>query len=229
MKRMTAGLSLVEMLIVVSIIAILSSVLFISFNEGSAQSRDAQRKADLRELQTALELYKNEHGRYPVGCNGPVVTYTNAVSGWSGELGTAHACADGRSDYIRGHASGITFAPGFISSLPTDPRPGSGDYGFVYAANADGTVYKIMVRNAVETETVTYASEFSSCDSNNAGSGMCDAVNSNSNNRPTHCQESNAQFQTSYALWGGYANVSPLVSSGDTLIERRTEDIICRR
>ena len=63
MKKQIAGFTLVELLVAVSIVAILSSFLYASFSDARAQSRDAQRQADLRLLQSAVELYKQDNGR----------------------------------------------------------------------------------------------------------------------------------------------------------------------
>lgn len=159
MKRLSAGFTLVEIIVTVSIIAILASVIYANFNDGSAQSRDAKRKADLVLLQNAIELYKNDNGRYPAGCNGAGV--------WSGQASTNFACSSG-SQYIVG------LAPKYIRVLPTDPRIGAAesngsgalaaDSGYMYLTNAPGTVYKLVARNTVETETLNYDSDFKSCD-----------------------------------------------------------------
>lgn len=212
MKKTTVGFSLVELLISVSIISILMAVGYFNFKDSTKAARDAQRKSDLRELQSAIELYKNENGRYPEGCKGPGV--------WSGQTGTLYACASG-NQYI------IDLAPKYIEVLPIDPKKlTTNTSGYMYTTNASGTVYKIMVKNTVESETVTYAHEFKSCQVTNNSTGMCDATHP-TNNKPTWCVASNAQFQKSYALWGGYADVPPTVPNAETLIERRTEDIIC--
>lgn len=206
MKKFSAGFSLVEILVVIAIISILATVLLFNFREGSAQSRDVERKAELRNLQTAIELYKQENGRYPAGCKGPGV--------WSGE-NTPYTCPSG-NQYIVGHESGLRFAPKFISALPTDPKLNGANSGYVYTTNADGTVYKLMARLTVESEVVDYGNTFKSCDATNGNVGICD------NNKPIHCLESNATFQTSYAVWGGFAD-----ALNDTLVEQYTKDIIC--
>lgn len=161
-KDRIRGFTLVEMLVVVTIIGILATVLYANFGEGSAQSRDAKRKADLRLVQNALELYKQENGRYPAGCNG-----ANGDA-WSGEQGAdsdsdgtndgAYKCAGSDTQYIVG------LAPKYIPVLPKDPKKGSGDYGYVYLTNAEGTVYKFVARNTVESETVGNDHLFNSCE-----------------------------------------------------------------
>lgn len=63
-----AGFTLVELLIVLSIISLLSSVVLASLSTARRSARDAQRITELREMQTALELYSiDNNGRYPDG------------------------------------------------------------------------------------------------------------------------------------------------------------------
>lgn len=59
------GFTLIELLIVVALIGILVAVIGINGLESGRQSRDAKRQADLRSLQTAVELYRNKNGEYP--------------------------------------------------------------------------------------------------------------------------------------------------------------------
>lgn len=58
LRRRRAGFTLVEMLVVISIIGILATVLLANYTASRGRARDAQRKSDIREIQTALELYK---------------------------------------------------------------------------------------------------------------------------------------------------------------------------
>ena len=59
------GFTLVELLIVVAIIGILSTLLTANFIGVRQRSRDAQRKADLKQMQSSLELYRADQGVYP--------------------------------------------------------------------------------------------------------------------------------------------------------------------
>lgn len=64
------GYTLIEMLIVVSIIALLSGAILASVRQGRIKARDAKRKSDLRQIQTALALYYDTYGNYPVTDDG---------------------------------------------------------------------------------------------------------------------------------------------------------------
>jgi type II secretion system protein G len=59
------GFTLLELLIVITIIGILSSIVLVSLNTSRAKSRDANRAAQMREYTKALELYYADHNQYP--------------------------------------------------------------------------------------------------------------------------------------------------------------------
>lgn len=67
MKKMFTkkGFTLVELLIVIAIIGVLSALLMANFIGVRQRARDAQRKSDLRQIQSALELYRSDVGNYP--------------------------------------------------------------------------------------------------------------------------------------------------------------------
>jgi general secretion pathway protein G len=60
-----AGFTLMELLIVIAIIAVLTTFTVANFLTGRTRARDAQRKSDLRQIQAALELYRADQGTYP--------------------------------------------------------------------------------------------------------------------------------------------------------------------
>jgi len=63
------GFTLIEILVVVAIIGILSSVILVGLNGARKQGRDARRIADLRQIQTGLELYFMSKSEYPPNSN----------------------------------------------------------------------------------------------------------------------------------------------------------------
>lgn len=65
MKK-TNGFTLVELLISISIIAILSVVLSVSFSSAQKSGRDQRRIADLKAIQNAAEQYFLLNGGYPI-------------------------------------------------------------------------------------------------------------------------------------------------------------------
>ncbi len=82
------GFTLIELLVVVGIIGILATLLMANFIGVRQRARDAQRKSDIRQIQSALELYRSDIGSYPasIGSCGspltggtPVNTYMSKV------------------------------------------------------------------------------------------------------------------------------------------------------
>jgi len=65
MKRKKLGFTLIELLVVIAIIGLLSTLSIIALNQARARSRDARRLADVKQIQTALEMYYSDMGSYP--------------------------------------------------------------------------------------------------------------------------------------------------------------------
>ncbi|EKE05838.1 MAG: hypothetical protein ACD_19C00176G0060 [uncultured bacterium] len=70
---MKKGFTLIELLVVVSLIGILATLVIANMNAARERARDATRKSDLRNIQTALRLYYNDNGGYPI---------TSALPAW---------------------------------------------------------------------------------------------------------------------------------------------------
>ncbi len=61
----TRAFTLIELIVVIAIIGLLSSMILASVNSAREKARDARRFADMRQIQLALELYYDDHNRYP--------------------------------------------------------------------------------------------------------------------------------------------------------------------
>ena len=70
------GFTLIELLVVVAIIGTLTGLATVNFQDARERARDAQRKGDIKQIQTAMELYKNDQSaqHYPDD-NDPVETW----------------------------------------------------------------------------------------------------------------------------------------------------------
>ena len=59
------GFTLVELLVVIAIISILAGVVTVSLVSKPAEARIAAAKLQIQQLQSALNIYRTDHGAYP--------------------------------------------------------------------------------------------------------------------------------------------------------------------
>ncbi len=83
--KRTGGFTLIELLVVIAIIGVLAGIVVTSLNSARAKSRDARRKADLKQLYTALNLYYNQTGGFPINRN-PCCGYPDTSPNFLQEL-----------------------------------------------------------------------------------------------------------------------------------------------
>lgn len=74
------GFTLIELLVVISIIGLLSTLAVVSLNNARAKARDARRLSDLKAIQTALEIYRDDNNDYVVPLDEDK-TWTSTISG----------------------------------------------------------------------------------------------------------------------------------------------------
>jgi type II secretion system protein G len=114
MKTKQKAFTLIELLVVIAIIGLLAGIVLVALNSARARSRDATRIADIRELQSALELYYSDNGSYP----------------------TAAACANGAESTTGGTFSACwttILSTQYVGKMPSDPLNVPATYGLYYA------------------------------------------------------------------------------------------------
>lgn len=65
MPKPKKAFTLIELLVVIAIIGVLATISIIALQNARAKSRDAKRAGDMKQIQTALELFFNDKNRYP--------------------------------------------------------------------------------------------------------------------------------------------------------------------
>ena len=76
MNKQKQAFTLVELIVVITILAILWTIAFISLQWYSASSRDSVRISDLWNMRTSLELFHLNSGKYPLPDNNEIVSYS---------------------------------------------------------------------------------------------------------------------------------------------------------
>jgi len=120
------GFTLVELLIVISIIAILSVVGVTVFSGIQKKARIVKRISDIKAVQTSLEVYYYTHNsQYPIS------------SGWNSECTTWGG--DSSDQVIPG------LVPDYMTSFPHDPLYKANDrYCYLYQSNGTDYMFIIM-------------------------------------------------------------------------------------
>ena len=105
---MIRGFTLIELMVVIAIIGLLSTIVVTSLSTVRAKARDAKRVADIKTIELTLEVYYDTNRIYP-----PIV-------GGSGNAST--------------NLAGLV--PTYIQSIPKDPL--GSDYAYLQCASGAG-------------------------------------------------------------------------------------------
>jgi len=132
--------TLIEILVVVTIIAILFALAITQYDMAQKKSRDSRRVADLLSLKAAIELYRHENGVYPEPGRG---YRTAAAANWSGPCEMNRPLAG--VPWIKG------LAPTYIDALPEDPYFHDPNVAKCYCYSSDGQDYSAIAWNSMES------------------------------------------------------------------------------
>ncbi len=124
------GLTLVELIVVMLLLAALATTGLGSYLRSLQRARDSQRKADLAQVQRALEAYFNDRGKYPssssdgkiMGCG----SAGTSVCDWGSYFGISET------------------QPTYMQKLPVDPKTASGQT-YVYQSSG-GVDYRLYAK-----------------------------------------------------------------------------------
>ena len=149
------GFTLIELLVVVLVISALSGIVISLINSGGFRQKaeDTQRVSDLKQIQTALELYFSDNRLYPITSGWVEVTGVDAVS--------------------------TTLSPTYINKMPADPKGIAGQSAacgspeiprYNYISSSNGASYILTATTALANSVVGHEC----ADLNNWGSfGSC--------------------------------------------------------
>ncbi len=136
-RKKIKGFTLIELLVVIAIISLLSTSVMASLSSARSKARDTKRMADMKQIQTALEMYFNDYGSYP-------------VAAFSSEPGDQ--APNNGGNWIPG------LTPTYLAVLPKDPLGGNSSNPFctgwkrayIYLGSPGGAGYKLLSHCAPE-------------------------------------------------------------------------------
>ena len=151
-SRCSSAFTLVELLVVISIISLLSSVVLASIDTAKAKGRDGKRTVDLVQFRNALELYGSNHnGQYPpvsISTSGVNTAFTSKglITFPVGQMPACPSTGTNWTSSDNGNQDAKKFVDSlnpYLSSLPIDPINDS-THCFIYSSSlpADtGVIY----------------------------------------------------------------------------------------
>lgn len=106
-----SGFTLIELLVVVFIIGTLAALVIVNVSNARKSARDAKRVANIKSIQTALEMYNEKNGEYP-----QIAWASNCISNPTGSQNNVANMTAGLGKYL------VTDT-GLLPSMPSDPKP----------------------------------------------------------------------------------------------------------
>lgn len=156
--KTTSGFTLIELMVVMAILAILLAIGAGAFTSSMKKGRDATRKANLRAITNALDMYFNDNGRYPSDDG------TGGIKGCGGGVGLSPTPAPAACT-VNGAFKDVNNTL-YMQQLPTDPVSSQ-----IYYYRAPTTYqFQIYARleNSLDPAIITPSGVVPSC-----GSGPC--------------------------------------------------------
>ena len=137
------GFTLIELLVVIAIIGLLATLSVVALNNARQKSRDAKRVSDIKQVQTALELYFVDNNGYPI--EGTAITLGDSTDAAETLSGAGFTVSGGKTGTL------------YMGQVPSDPGVESG-YSYEYTGSS--TTYTITFGLAGKTGGLTCTSGY---------------------------------------------------------------------
>lgn len=150
MLRRKSGFTIIEVIVVIAIIGILTTIGIIAFNKYRTDARDSQRKAQITVISQALEKYFNANGEYP-GCTSMTASPSTISSNTLVGIDTSVFVAPG-SSLTNSITCGTPSTPDYFGYIGTGASCASGSacesYTLQYKSETSGSLYSIYASSA---------------------------------------------------------------------------------
>jgi general secretion pathway protein G len=118
MKRqaLSTGFTLIELIVVATILGVMLTVALVSYASTTSRSRDGKRQADVEQVRSALEMWRSDNGSYVNVSSGAVYSALSTLQ-----------------------------TQGYIDKMPRDPKS-TGWSEYLYTQAGSGATYTICAR-----------------------------------------------------------------------------------
>lgn len=143
------GFTLIELIIVISVIAVLSTIVLAAMSQGRVKARDTQRISDINQVRLALRLYRDVNTSYPPADE------PNGVPVGGGDASAIDAI----------------LYPTYLPAIIKDPNQGTDGYGYYYSSKYKCNGVDHVVLLVLKMENSSSGNMQSICGAPNGGSG----------------------------------------------------------
>lgn len=130
-----SAFTLVELLIVLAILSLLVSIALVSFRSSQARGRDAQKKSNLKQISSSLELFFSDYGKYPDDNGGKI-----SACPFNSGTNSGTDCDWGKGEFTDSKTT-------YFKVLPSDPN---GSYFYYYRIVDSPTNQKYQLFSYIE-------------------------------------------------------------------------------
>ena len=139
LNKKPKGFTLIELLIVIAIIGLLSTTAVISLNMARLKARDTRRKADLRQISKALDLYYDAYSYFPP------TRPSSSCGGYRNDFATSYCSL---ANWLTTDNNFLKFIPLLpkdpLNKLVGDDTPWWQSNTYTYGVSSDGQSYDLL-------------------------------------------------------------------------------------